>query len=207
MARAGCTRGSVLPPGCFLVRSLRSPRYRATTMASMDPLARSLDFLARTPDVLRSLLAGLEEPWIHADEGPDTYSPHDVVGHLIHGEDTDWVTRTEHILEHGDAVPFVPFDREGMRGNEQSMAELLDHFERRRGESLARIRELGLTSADLARRGRHPDLGPVTLGQLLSTWVVHDLAHLSQIARVLAKERAPEIGPWKAYFRALTDRT
>jgi hypothetical protein len=177
-------------------------------MTAMDSLDRTLDFLARTPHVLRSLLAGLEDPWIHADEGPDTYSPHDVVGHLIHGEDTDWVTRTEHILEHGDARPFVPFDREGMRGKHdaQSMAELLDAFERRREESLARVRELGLTSADLARRGRHPDLGPVTLGQLLSTWVVHDLAHLSQIARVLAKARAPEIGPWKAYFRVLGDR-
>jgi len=175
----------------------------------MDPLDRSLDLLARTPHVLRALLAGLEEAWVHADEGPDTYSPHDVVGHLIHGEDTDWVTRTEHILEHGDALPFVPFDREGMRGrhDRQSMAELLDHFERRRRESLARIRELGLTGADLARRGSHPDLGPVTLGQLISTWVVHDLAHLAQIARVLAKARASEIGPWKAYFRILGDRT
>jgi hypothetical protein len=177
-------------------------------MTAMDSLDRTLDFLARTPHVLRSLLAGLEDPWIHADEGPDTYSPHDVVGHLIHGEDTDWVTRTEHILEHGDARPFVPFDREGMSGKHdaQSIAELLDRFERRREESLARVRELGLTSADLARRGRHPDLGPVTLDQLLSTWVVHDLAHLSQIARVLAKARAPEIGPWKAYFRVLGDR-
>jgi len=175
----------------------------------MDSLERSLDFLTRTPHVLRELLTGLEDPWTRADEGPDTYSPHDVVGHLIHGEDTDWVTRTEHILEHGDAKPFVPFDREGMRGrhDRQSMAGLLDHFERRRGESLARIRALGLTNADLARRGRHPDLGPVTLGQLLSTWVVHDLAHLAQIARVLAKARAPEIGPWKAYFRVLTDRS
>jgi hypothetical protein len=175
----------------------------------MDSLERNLDFLTRTPHVLRALLEDLEDPWLHADEGPDTYSPHDVVGHLIHGEDTDWVTRTEHILEHGDARPFVPFDREGMRGRHdgQSMAELLDHFERRREESLARVRELGLTSADLARRGRHPDLGPVTLGQLLSTWVVHDLAHLAQIARVLAKARAPEIGPWRAYFRVLTDRT
>jgi hypothetical protein len=119
------------------------------------------------------------------------------------------VTRTEHILEHGAALPFVPFDREGMRGRNgrESLGELLDLFERRRGESLARIRELGLTDADLARPGLHPDLGPVTLGQLLSTWVVHDLAHLAQIARVLAKARAPEIGPWKAYFRVLTDRS
>lgn len=175
----------------------------------MEPLARSLDFLARTPHVLRSLLAGLEDEWIQADEGPNTYSPHDVVGHLIHGEDTDWVTRTEHILAHGDARPFVPFDREGMRGRHdaQPLGALLERFGRRRAESLARIRALGLTDADLARRGRHPDLGPVTLGQLVSTWVVHDLAHLAQIARVLAKARVPEIGPWRAYFRVLEDRT
>jgi hypothetical protein len=175
----------------------------------MDSLARSLDFLARTPHVLRALLADLEDDWIRADEGPDTYSPYDVVGHLIHGEDTDWVTRTEHILEHGDVRPFVPFDREGMRGRQdaRTLAELLELFAHRRAESLARIRALGLTSADLERRGRHPDLGPVTLGQLLSTWVVHDLAHLAQIARVLAKARAREIGPWKAYFRVLGDRT
>jgi hypothetical protein len=175
----------------------------------MDSLARSVDFLARTPHVLRALLADLEDDWIRADEGPDTYSPYDVVGHLIHGEDTDWVTRTEHILEHGDARPFVPFDREGMRGRQdaRTLAELLELFARRRAESLARIRALGLMNADLERRGRHPDLGPVTLGQLLSTWVVHDLAHLTQVARVLAKARASEIGPWKAYFRVLGDRT
>jgi len=174
----------------------------------MDSLERSLDFLARTPSVLRSLLAGLEEDWIRADEGPDTFSPFDVVGHLIHGEDTDWVTRTEHILEHGERVAFVPFDREGMRQRHAGAAlgELLELFERRRAESLARIRALDLTASDLGRRGRHPDLGSVTLGQLLSTWVVHDLAHLAQIARVLAKARAPEIGPWRAYFRVLGDR-
>jgi hypothetical protein len=174
---------------------------------TVDPLARSLDLLARTPRVLRALLAGLEEDWTRADEGPGTYSAHAVLGHLIHGEDTDWVTRTEHILEHGDAVPFVPFDREGGDRARSSLAELLDRFERRRAESLARIRALGLTSADLQRRGLHPDLGPVTLGQLVNTWVVHDLAHLAQIGRVLAKHRAPEIGPWKAYFRVLTDRS
>lgn len=175
----------------------------------MDSLARSLDFLARTPRVLADLLAGLDEEWLRADEGPGTYSARDVVGHLIHGEDTDWVPRTEHLLAHGDRVPFVPFDREGMRGqhDERPLAELLALFARRRGESLARIRALGLGADDLARPGRHPDLGPVTLGQLLSTWVVHDLAHLAQIGRVLAKARAAEIGGWRAYFRVLTDRT
>lgn len=174
----------------------------------MEPLARTLDFLARTPEVLRVLLAGLDEPWLRADEGPGTYSALDVVGHLIHGEDTDWVPRTEHILAHGDGVPFPPFDREGMRAApERSLEELLATFGRRRAESLARLRELALTPRDLERRGLHPALGAVTLGQLLSTWVVHDLAHIAQLTRVLAKARAGEIGPWTAYFRVLGDRS
>jgi len=174
----------------------------------MESLERTLDFLARTPHVLRALLAGLDEGWLAADEGPGTYSALDVVGHLIHGEDTDWVPRSEHILAHGEAVPFARFDREAMRAAPvRSMEELLDSFERRRAESLARIRELALTPSVLERRGRHPELGPVTLAQLLSTWVVHDLAHLAQITRVLAKARAPEIGPWTAYFRVLGDRS
>jgi len=170
-------------------------------------LDRTLDFLARTPEVLRVLLAGLDERWVRADEGPGTYSPYDVVGHLIHGEDTDWVTRTEHILAHGAERPFAPFDREAMRAHAPaSVADLLALFARRRAESLARIRQLGLAPADLERLGRHPELGAVTLGQLLATWVVHDLAHLGQIARVLAKARGGEIGPWKAYFNVLADR-
>jgi len=173
----------------------------------MDMLQRNLDFLTRTPQALRALLAGLEDEWVHADEGPETYNAHDVVGHLIHGEETDWVTRTEHILAHGATRPFVPFDREGMRAEpERSLDELLELFARRRAASLARIRALALTAADLERPGLHPELGAVTLGQLLATWVVHDLAHLAQIARVLAKARASEIGPWRAYFRVLDDR-
>ncbi len=172
----------------------------------MDELERSLDFLERTPGVLRQLLSGLEQDWVRSDEGPETYSPIDVVGHLIHGEDTDWVVRIEHLLREGEERAFVPFDREGMRERfaDRPPGELLALFERRRSENLARVRELGLASSDLARRGRHPDLGPVTLGQLLTTWVVHDLAHVAQIARVLAKARGDEIGPWRAYFRVLS---
>ena len=172
-------------------------------------LESSLDFLARTPAVLGGLLAGLDQDWVRTDEGPDTYSPLDVVGHLIHGEDTDWVVRIEHLLEEGERVPFVPFDREGMRERfaEASLGELLERFAQRRAENLARVRALGLREGDLERRALHPDLGPVTLGQLVTTWVVHDLAHLAQIARVLAKARAGEIGPWRAYFRVLSDRT
>jgi uncharacterized damage-inducible protein DinB len=173
----------------------------------MDTLQRNLDFLARTPQTLRALLAGLESEWIHADEGADTYSAFDVVGHLLHGEETDWIPRTEHILAHGATLPFVPFDREGMRARaERSLEELLELFAQRRAASLARLRSLSLSAADLERPGQHPALGAVTLAQLLTTWVVHDLAHLAQIARVLAKARAGEIGPWRAYFRVLEDR-
>jgi len=170
--------------------------------------ATATDLLARTPGVLRALLAGLEPRWLDANEGPGTYSTRDVVGHLIHGEDTDWIPRLEHILAHGERVPFAPFDREGMRGqfDAATIDELLAHFERRRRECLARLAELGLRPEDRTRPGRHPALGPVSLSQLVATWVVHDLAHLAQIARVLAKARADEIGPWRAYFRVLDDR-
>lgn len=171
-------------------------------------LDSATDLLERTPTTLRALLAGLEPRWLDANEGPGTYSARDVVGHLIHGEDADWIPRVEHILAHGDARPFVPFDREGMRGRHDSapIEELLAHFARRRRESLARLGELRLGPADRTRVGLHPELGRVTLAQLLATWVVHDLAHLAQVARVLAKARTGEIGPWKAYFRVLDDR-
>lgn len=170
--------------------------------------AAATDLLARTPATLEVLLAGLEPRWLDANEGPGTYSARDVVGHLIHGEDTDWIPRLEHLLAHGAARPFAPFDREGMRGKHDSagIEELLAHFARRRRESLARLAELRLGPDDRTRPGLHPALGPVVLSQLIATWVVHDLAHLSQITRVLAKARADEIGPWRAYFRVLDDR-
>ena len=138
-------------------------------------------------------------------EGPNTWRPFDVVGHLIHGERADWMPRVEHILRHGDAVPFPPFDREAMFAASQgrSLGELLDTFERLRAESLARLDALGLTDADVSRRGRHPDFGVVTLGQHLSTWVAHDLGHISQIVRVMARQYTDAVGPWKAYLSIL----
>lgn len=171
-------------------------------------LAEAAATLERTPAVLHALLAGLEPRWLEVNEGPGTYSTRDVVGHLIHGEDTDWIPRLEHLLAHGAARPFAPFDREGMRGQHEHepLEALLAHFARRRRESLARLAELRLEPSDGHRPGLHPALGPVTLSQLVATWVVHDLAHLAQIARVLAKARADEIGPWRAYFRTLDDR-
>jgi uncharacterized damage-inducible protein DinB len=171
----------------------------------MDTLERSLDFLTRTPVVLRALLAGLEDAWLRSDEGPGTFSALDVVGHLIHGEDDDWIPRVERVLEHGERLAFAPFDREGMRRKYGTLGltELLELFAQRRAASLVHLRALALAPDDLARRGRHPELGLVTLAELLTTWVVHDLAHLGQIARVLAKARAEEVGPWRQYFRVL----
>lgn len=162
--------------------------------------------LARTPGVLRAWLGAVPEPWTSATEGPGTWSPYDVVGHLIHGERTDWIPRAEHLLAHGESVPFTPFDREAMfeasRG--KRLAELLDTFDALRSENLARLRALKLTEADLDRRGRHPEFGVVTLRQHLATWVAHDLSHLAQIARVMAKRYDKEVGPWKTYLRILS---
>jgi hypothetical protein len=164
--------------------------------------------LRRTPAVLRTLLADLPPAWTEATEGPGTWSPFDVVGHLIHGERTDWIPRVEHLLRHGEAVPFPVFDREAMfeASKGKSLGELLDTFERLRGENLGRLQALGLGDADLGRRGLHPDLGVVTLGQHLSTWVAHDLGHLVQVARVMARRYTDAVGPWRAYLSILGDR-
>jgi hypothetical protein len=165
----------------------------------------ALPILRRTPTVLRELLRDLPSPWSEATEGPGTWSPFDVVGHLIHGERADWMPRVEHVLRHGDAVPFPSFDREAMfaasRG--RPLEELLDTFERLRAESLERLAALRLTDADLARRGRHPELGVVTLGQHLATWVAHDLDHLGQTVRVMAKRYSETVGPWRVYLSIL----
>jgi hypothetical protein len=171
-------------------------------------LEEALPVLRRTPGVLRSLLSGLPATWTDATEGPGTWSPFDVLGHLIHGERTDWVPRVEHILRHGDAVPFPPFDREAMfvASNGLSLAELLDTFERLRGESLARLSDLHLTDEDLTRRALHPGLGPVTMGHHLSSWVVHDLGHVAQVVRVMAKQYSDAIGPWTAYLSIVGPR-
>jgi DinB superfamily len=168
-------------------------------------LSDGVAVLERTPRVLRDLLGGLPQGWVGATEGPDTWSPFDVVGHLIHGERTDWIPRAEHILTKGEAEPFPPFDREAMfeasRG--KTLHELLDTFATFRGRNLIRLRGFALTEADLDRRGRHPEFGPVTLRQHLATWVAHDLTHLAQIARVMAKRYEPDVGPWKAYLSIL----
>jgi hypothetical protein len=165
----------------------------------------ALPVLQRTPSVLRPLLLGLPDPWVTANEGPGTWTPFDVVGHLIHGERADWIPRVEHILQHGDSVPFPVFDREAMfaASNGRSLEELLDTFAQLRTESLSRLAALGLTHADLARAGRHPEFGVVTMGQHLATWVAHDLGHVSQVVRVMARRYSTAVGPWRAYLSIL----
>ena len=162
--------------------------------------------LARTPATLDALLRGLPDGWIRANEGGETWSPFDVIGHLIHGEQTDWLPRARIILERGDARPFDKFDRfaqfRGSRG--RPLSELLDEFAARRAENLRQLATLALTDADLDRPGLHPELGPVTMRQLLATWVAHDLDHLVQIARVLARQYSDEVGPWRAYLRIIS---
>jgi hypothetical protein len=171
-------------------------------------LTEAMPVLERTPRVLRDLLTGLPDGWGRATEGPDTWSPFDVVGHLIHGERTDWVARMEIILHDGEDRTFTPFDRfaqfEASSG--KTLDELLDTFAWLRAANLARLQVHELTEADLNRRGRHPELGPVTLRQLLATWVAHDLSHIGQIVRVMGRSYAEAVGPWRAYLPMLGDR-
>ncbi len=168
-------------------------------------LPETLDILERTPAVLSTLLRGTSASWHDLDEGPDTWSAFDVVGHLIHGEETDWVPRSRIILEHGEDRPFEPFDRFAQlnRFAGWSLDRLLDKLAELRQANLDTVRDWGLSDAQLALLGRHPELGPVTLGQLLATWAVHDLNHIAQIARVMAKRYTQEVGVWRAYLSIL----
>ena len=161
--------------------------------------------LERTPAAFRALLAGLPEPWTTADEGPDTFSAIDNLGHLVHGERSDWIPRARIILAQGSTRRFEPFDRFGHRRESQgrSLPELLDAFAALRAGNLQTLRGWNLTPAQLDLEGEHPDLGSVTLRQLLATWVVHDLGHLAQTARVMAKQYRTAAGPWRAYLPIL----
>lgn len=170
-------------------------------------LSEAVAVLERTPASLSALLAGLPERWVRATEGDGTWSPYDVVGHLIHGERTDWIPRARHIIA-GETRPFDTFDRTAQfaESRSQSLGELLTTFAEVRRENIATLAAMNLTSADMRRTGQHPELGEVTLGQLLATWVVHDLDHVGQIARTMAKVYAREVGPWSAYLSILRDR-
>jgi DinB family protein len=167
--------------------------------------ADAVAVLERTPAALEAMLGGLPEAWLLANEGPDTFSPRDVVGHLIHGEETDWVPRMRIILEHGEAVPFTPFDRFAFRTASlgHSTDALLERFGALRRDSLRAVREVTLDAATLRRAGTHPGLGRVTLGQLFAAWVVHDLGHLKQVARAMAHQYREAVGPWREYLTIL----
>ncbi len=167
----------------------------------------AMALLERTPASLSALLDGLPETWIRATEGEGTWSPYDVIGHLIHGERTDWIPRARHILS-GETRPFDPFDRTAQfsESRGKDLGELLATFAELRRESLEALRSMQLTDEDLDRRGQHPELGEVTLGQLLATWAVHDMDHVTQIARTMAKAYAGATGPWSAYLSVLRDR-
>jgi hypothetical protein len=162
--------------------------------------------LARTPATLDALLRGLPDGWISAHEGGETWSPFDVIGHLIHGERTDWLPRARRILEDGETREFEKFDRLAQFAESQgrTLSSLLDEFATARRESLEALEGLRLTESDLDRRGRHPALGVVTLRQLLATWVAHDLDHVVQVSRVMARQYTDEVGPWKAYLRIIS---
>jgi hypothetical protein len=170
-------------------------------------LDEAVALLERTPASLSALLSGLPEAWVEATEGEGTWSPYDVIGHLIHGERTDWIPRARHILA-GERRPFAPFDRTAQLTESQSksLQELLATFAGVRGESLAALAEMNLSEADLERKGLHPELGEVTLAQLLAAWVVHDLDHVAQIARTMAKVYSQATGPWSVYLSILRDR-
>jgi hypothetical protein len=169
-------------------------------------LADVLPLLARTPAVLDAWLRDLPEGWAFAREAPDTWTPFDVVGHLVHGERTDWMPRVRCVLEHGAERPFEPFDRfaQFRESAGKTLPALLDEFRELRAANLEELRGLGLDDASLERRGMHPALGPVSLRHLLATWVAHDLDHIAQIARVLASQFADEVGPWRAYLRIIS---
>lgn len=173
-------------------------------MAKFD-LSKSLQILERTPFVVESMLGGLSKEWIETNEGPETWSPFDIVGHLIHGEKTDWVARIEIILSDRTDKTFKPFDRfaQFRESEGKTLRQLLGEFKTLRSRNIERIRSKGLTGSDLAKEGRHPDFGTVTLQQLLSTWTVHDLNHIAQISRVMAKQYEMEVGPWKEYLGIL----
>lgn len=171
-------------------------------------LEQAKDILRRTPATLDALLRGLPAEWVNGTEGPDTWSPLDVLGHLVHGEEEDWIPRAQIILQHGESSAFEPFDRfaylerDSTKGKD--LADLLTTFEALRAKNLEALDDMDLENGDrLTLHGTHPEFGRVTLGQLIATWATHDLAHIVQIARVLAKQYDSAVGPWKAYLSVL----
>ena len=175
-------------------------------MTSLFVLDDAIALLARTPATLDSLLRGLPPWWTAASEGDGTWSAFDVIGHLIHGEETDWIPRVTIILEHGENRTFDTFNREAQfeASAPPSLEQRLDRFAALRLENLKQLAGLKLTEAELDRTGRHPAFGVVTLRQLLATWVAHDLDHVMQVARVLGRQYSEDVGPWRAYLRVIS---
>jgi len=169
-------------------------------------LELATDILSRTPATLNSMLRGVPDEWTRRNEGSDTWSPYDVLGHLIHGEQTDWIPRTRIILDYGESLAFEPFDRFAQfeKSKGKSTDALLDEFETLRNRSLAALAQMSITPDRLSSRGTHPELGSVTLGELLATWVAHDLSHIAQIVRVMCKQYSEAVGPWKEYLPILS---
>jgi hypothetical protein len=168
-------------------------------------LTATISLLSRTPAALGALLRDLPAAWTHATEGPGTWTPFDVVGHLLHGERINWMPRIRTILEFGETRPFQPFDRFAQQAESdgKTLTHLLDEFAAARADNLGQLSTLNLKPADLARRGRHPSLGPVTLSNLLATWAAHDLTHLHQISRVMAVQYRDAVGPWSKFLGVL----
>jgi uncharacterized damage-inducible protein DinB len=171
-------------------------------------LCRSIDILRRTPAVIDTLLRGADSKWTRLNEGPETFSPFDVVGHLIQGEEHDWIARARIILAGDSKARFEAFDRfrHRTRNAERSLESLLDEFARLRSANLETLQSWKLTDAQLSLVAEHPSLGSVTLRQLLATWVAHDLGHIAQISRVMAKQYVNDVGPWVKFLPVLTDR-
>lgn len=172
-------------------------------------LSDAVLLLSKTPGILQHQLNDLPDAWLMANEGPDTFSPYEVVGHLIHGEKTDWIPRMQIILNDGESRPFEPYDRFAQRHNSigKTIHQLLEEFEKLRHQNLDMLKQTNISERTLALTGTHPALGKVTLRNLLATWVAHDMSHLAQIARVIAKQYAIEVGPWFEYMNILKDRT
>lgn len=168
---------------------------------------KSIEILQRTPDVLDAMLKGISTEWSSCNEGAETWSAYDILGHLIHGEKTDWIPRMEVILSDKGDKTFEPFDRLAQfdESKGKSLRQLLDEFKTLRMKNVEHLRAKNLTTPDLEKKGVHPAFGEVTLSQLLSTWVVHDLDHISQISRVMARQYSADVGPWVEYLRVLKE--
>ncbi|MEA2766274.1 MAG: hypothetical protein QOK07_2678 [Gemmatimonadaceae bacterium] len=166
-------------------------------------LEDAIPVLERTPAVLSALLTELPDSWLRASEGPDAWSPSQIIGHLINGERTDWIPRARIILKQGSYRRFEPFDRSAELDSDRPLRDRLEEFEQLRAANVATLRGWNFKDKDLDMTGEHPQLGTVTMRQLLATWVVHDVSHIAQITRTMAREYTAAVGPWTEYFRVL----